>query len=613
VDHSVKTGAVVGRQLWELFFQVILLGVVLCAFVQVFSFGGASVDLNQPLKGILYTRSGDSILASVRHGATLSFWLVGGALAGSLLISAALGWLFAATPWTSFFRLPVVLVSAFPVFALGYWMRQSAGIPYLAQGILVLALGDLVLASMTSEMYVQMRRELGRGYVLAAQARGEAAWRHYWRRFLVIVLESARPRIPFLLGSSVVVERVYAFDGLGELAVSAAERAEVAVLIWLALLSLLVVRAFGVFVEVIRGWLTPEVRKTDLGQEGQLRQFFRDTLEGFLSLVRVKKPGHGAGLPQPLSLHPESSIPAIPSITDPDAAGTTKRRNPLSVRFGNYLLRSRWDQAKAGVAALAVLCALVFTVACLAGHGSQAPAGLGSQFAPPSESHWLGLDEDGKDILSQLLSAGRLLVPPAVVSLLAGMLVAVPFGVLSGYFGGRTARLVDRFMDVLDSAPKLVLVLLAIVVFEAKEGYLWKVVPFIGLTFAPAVFYQVRDSARHLRERLFVERARALGCSEARIVFLHVLWHNSRHRLLMALAYVLGGIILMDASVGYLELSQPDYPTWGALAVKGVQCAYEHAGMSFYWGVWGPIGVLVLMMTALSMAGDGLRVLLGDE
>jgi len=610
----VKAGAVIGRQLGELVFQVALLGVVLCLFVQVFSFGEATLDLARPARSVLYTRGGDSILGSVREGAKLSFLLVGGALLVSISISALLGWALAARPRLSAARLALVLSSAFPVFALSYWLMQGTGLPYLLQGILVLAIGDLVLASMTSEVYLQMTREVARGYVLAAKARGERPWRHYWRRFLVIVLESVRPRLPFLLGSSVVVERVYAMDGLGELAVSAAERGEVAVLIWLALLSLVLVRVYGTLVELIRHRLTPELRKADLKQEGRLKLFFMDTMGGLVAfLTRRKYPAIQASASHLAGNAPEQDEESS------ESGVTTRTTNHLKLRFGSYVARSRGDKLKALAALLCVLCAAIFVASCLVGPGADISRGLEHQFAPPSWSHWLGLEEDGKDIFAQLLLAGRFLVPPAAAALLLVAVVATPLGLLSGYFGGHTVRLVDRSMDVLDSVPKLVLVLLAVVVFEAREGYLWKIIPFIGLTFAPAIFYQVRDSARLMREQLFVERARALGCSEARIVFLHVLWNNSRHRLLIALAYILGGIILMDASIGYLELSQPDFPTWGALAVKGVKSANEFAGIAIdgadfnSWAVWGPMSVLVLMMTALSAVGDGMRVLLGDE
>lgn len=610
----MKAAAALGRQLWELVFQVALLGVVLCAFVQVFSFGEATLDLSQPGKSVLYTRSGDSILGSVREGAKLSFLLVGGGLLASITISAVLGWAFAVRPRLSAARLFLVLLSAFPVFALSYWLMHVTGLPYLLQGILVLAAGDLVLASMTSEVYLQMTREIGRAYVLAAEARGERPWRHYWRRFLVIALESVRPRLPFLLGSSVVVERVYAMDGLGELAVSAAERGEVPVLIWLALLSLALVRVYGILVELIRHRLTPELRKADLKQEGRLKLFFRDTLDGIVAFLTGRKyPARQA------KVEHLSGKDRGPDEEDSHKGVPPRARGLLRLRLGNYVARSRGNQLKALAALLCALCAAVFIVACLIGPGADLSEGLEHQFAPPTRSHWLGLDEDGKDLFAQLLLAGRFLVPPAAAALLLVVAVAAPLGLLSGYFGGHTVRLADRFMDVLDSVPKLVLVLLAVVVFEAREGYLWKIIPFIGLTFAPAVFYQVRDSARLMREQLFVERARALGCSEARIVFLHVLWNNSRHRLLIALAYILGGIILMDASIGYLELSQPDFPTWGALAVKGVKSAKEFGGLVIDgakfngWAVWGPMGVLVLMMSALSTVGDGMRVLLGDE
>ena len=527
-----------------------------------------------------------------------------------------LGWAFTTVPALSVLRLGLLALSAFPVFALGYWMRRSCDLPYVIQASLVLALGDLLLISMASQVYDDLRREMRRAYVLAARARGGTALRHYWRRLCVIVLESAQPRIPFLLGSSVVVERIYAVDGLGEMAVSAVERGEVVVLVWLALLSFLLVRVCGFAIELIRCRLTPEFPRSASGQQGRLRQLLLDTLDA----VRGGAPGKRQNGPSP-RLSARTSGATEGESEGPATGGTESGSvvHALRVRAGNYVLRSRWNAPKAAVAAGTVLLAAGILALCLLGPRSEISGGLERQFEEPSSAHLLGLDEDGKDILAQLLMAGRFLVPPVTVALVLVVAAATPLGLLSGYFAGRSVRFVDRSMDVLDSVPKLVLVLLAIVVFDAKEGYLWKVIPFMGLTFAPGIFYQVRNTARLLRERLFVERARALGSSEARIVFLHILWKNCRHRLLIYSAYILGGIVLMDASIGYLKLSQPDYPTWGALAMKGVLSANEYgrvamAGTAFNeWAVWGPFAVLVVMLVASSLLGDSLRTLLGDE
>jgi glutathione transport system permease protein len=255
---------------------------------------------------------------------------------------------------------------------------------------------------------------------------------------------------------------------------------------------------------------------------------------------------------------------------------------------------------------------LLFLMFCFFGGRSVKQSGsqLDQQFQAPSSAHWLGLDEDGQDILDRIRVAGRKLTPPCLATLVGVILLASPLGLLSGYYETRTARLVERLFDVLDSVPKLVLVLLAIVVFEVRGAYLWKIIPFIGMTFAPAIFYQVREGALLLRQRLFVERAWALGCSEPRIVFLHILWKNCLHRVVIASAFMFGGIILMDASIGYLNLSQPDYPTWGGLVAEGIASADDTRGTSVNfnsWALWGPAGVLAMMLMSFTLAAEALE------
>ncbi len=582
-------------QLLELLFQAALLCVVLCLFVRVFSFGETAVDFTRPAD-LFETRAGYSIFSRILDGTWLSVQLIGGALFLSTIAAVALGWLMVLFPAAGAVRFPLLLLSAFPVFALGYWLRTSSDLPYLLQAMAVLAVGDLVLMSLTSRIAQELHRELKRGYILSARARGAAAWRQYWRRLLVIACESVRPRLPFLLGSSVVVESVFALDGLGLLAVNSVRNGEVAVLLWLAVLSLMVVRMASLFIELLRTWLTPETQQKRSASGAGLWQLVSETLAALSSLVS------GTRLEAFDGDYSSREGMAVQTKSEKAPSGlfTGLRHRPL---FDRILI-------VAGLSWGAL--SLLFLLFCFFGERSAKQTGnpLELQFQAPSSTHWLGLDEDGQDILDRIRVAGRMLTPPCLATLVGVILLASPLGLLSGYYETRTARLVERLFDVLDSVPKLVLVLLAIVVFEVRGAYLWKIIPFIGMTFAPAIFYQVREGALLLRQRLFVERARALGCSEPRIVFLHILWKNCLHRVVIASAFILGGIILMDGSIGYLNLSQPDYPTWGGLVAEGIASADDTRGTSVSfnsWALWGPAGVLAMMLMSFTLAAEALE------
>ena len=585
------------NQLLELLFQVALLSVVLCLFVRVFSFGESGLDFSRPAASLLETRAGYSIFSRVLDGMWLSTWLVGGALILSTVGALASGWLMAKYPSAGAIRFPLLGLSAFPVFALGYWLRTSSELPYLLQAILVLAVGDLVLMSLTSRIAQELHLELRRGYILSVRARGASAWRQYWRRLMVIASESVRPRLPFLLGSSVVVESVFALDGLGILAVDSVRNGEVAILLWLAVLSLIVVRLASLFVELLRSWLTPEARQARITSGAGLSQLVCETLAGLSSWFSGNK---------------FEAFDGNYSVIDGMSVKFDSKKPSIGRPFTGLRHRPFIDRILVLSGLTLGVLSLLFLLFCFLGQPSVQQGGnqLDQQFQAPSSAHWLGLDEDGQDIFDRIRVAGRSLTPPCLVTLIGAILLAAPLGLLSGYYETWAARLVERLFDVLDSVPKLVLVLLAIVVFEVRGAYLWKIIPFIGMTFAPAIFHQVREGALLLRRRLFVERARALGCSEPRIVFLHILLKNCLHRVLIASSFILGGIILMDASIGYLNLSQPDYPTWGGLVAEGMASADDTRGTSVRfnsWALWGPAGVLAMMLMSFTLASEALE------
>jgi len=221
------------------------------------------------------------------------------------------------------------------------------------------------------------------------------------------------------------------------------------------------------------------------------------------------------------------------------------------------------------------------------------------QLQPPSAGFWFGTDEFGRDILSRIIFGARIALGIGALAVGIAVALGVPLGLVAGYFGGRLDTSIMRTMDVVLAFPYL---LLALIVVTLLGFGLVNVMIAVGLVYVPQYSRIVRSVTLSVRERLFVEAARAIGGSNLRIICCHVL-PNCLAPIIVQTTLSLGWAIVNAAGLSFLGLgAQPPTPEWGAMLSSGREYMRNAPWITTFPG-------LAILFTALgfNLLGDGLR------
>src|SRR3989441_5668221 len=227
---------------------------------------------------------------------------------------------------------------------------------------------------------------------------------------------------------------------------------------------------------------------------------------------------------------------------------------------------------------------------------------LGSRLEPPSPQHWLGTDQLGRDIASRLLYGARIsLVIGIVVVALAGI-----FGTLIGLVAGYAAGLIDeilmRVTEVFLAFPPLIL---AMAIAGALGPSLTNAIIAIAAVTWAVYARLARGQILALRHREFVEAARAMGASRARIIGLHLL-PNAIAPLMIQASFDMGSAIVSAAGLSFIGFgAQPPTPEWGVMISEGRNFISTQSWLSLFPGL-----AILLAVGAFNLLGDGLRDLL---
>jgi peptide/nickel transport system permease protein len=218
---------------------------------------------------------------------------------------------------------------------------------------------------------------------------------------------------------------------------------------------------------------------------------------------------------------------------------------------------------------------------------------------PPSPEHVLGTDRLGRDILSRVLWGARvsLLVGVGVVAL-SGVLGTL-FGVLAGYFKGWISELVMRITDVFLAFPALILAMVTVTILGSS---LLTVVLAISVGVIPRFTRFTRGTILSIREREYVDAARAVGASAPRIIWTHVLL-NAVDPLIVLCTLQIPTAILTEALLSFLGLGVTEpTPTWGNMINSGQIVLREAPWLTFFPGL-----AIVLTVLAFNLVGDAIR------
>lgn len=217
----------------------------------------------------------------------------------------------------------------------------------------------------------------------------------------------------------------------------------------------------------------------------------------------------------------------------------------------------------------------------------------------PSHAHLLGTDENGCDVLSELLYGARLAAEISLVVVGLCLAIGIAIGTVAGYFGGAIDDAIMRLVDVLLAFPGILLNL-AIVAIVPSAG----VGVFVfALTVNGWVGYArvARGQVLQVREREYVQAARAMGASPWRIMIRHVL-PNTLSPLIVQATFGFAGVILVEASLSFLGLGQLHNYSWGALLSQGTTYLWRTQHLAMAPGV-----AIALVVLACNLVGDGLR------
>jgi peptide/nickel transport system permease protein len=288
--------------------------------------------------------------------------------------------------------------------------------------------------------------------------------------------------------------------------------------------------------------------------------------------------------------------------TNPAIADTVAVRRPgrASATLTNVV---RFFRRKPLGAAGGVLMALMLVTAIFADPLSThdpIATDAATTLAPPGHDHWLGTDHLGRDIYSRIVHGARVSLIVGLLSTLLGSVFGGVIGLVSAYFGGKTDLITQRFLDILQGLPLLVL---ALVMSAALGPSVENVVIAISIPIIPRSARVIRASVLSIREMQYIEAARALGLRHLRIAFRHVLPNTIGPFIVLTTAQ-LGSAILVEAALSFLGLGVPEpYPSWGRmLSVSAAEYAQKAPHLVLFPGI-----AISLAVFGSNLLGDALR------
>lgn len=217
----------------------------------------------------------------------------------------------------------------------------------------------------------------------------------------------------------------------------------------------------------------------------------------------------------------------------------------------------------------------------------------------PSAEHWLGTDDKGRDILSRLLYGARISLTVGILSTVIGAAVGIVLGLISGYYGRWVDSLIMRICDVLLAFPGILLALAIVAVLGASTTNVIIAVAFFAV---PTFARIVRGSTLSVKKLEYIDAIRALGASDLRIIFMHILPNILSPIIVQATLYIASAIITASA-LSFLGMgTKPPTPEWGTMLSDGRSYIRQAPHITLFPGM-----VIFLVVIGFNLFGDGLR------
>lgn len=219
-------------------------------------------------------------------------------------------------------------------------------------------------------------------------------------------------------------------------------------------------------------------------------------------------------------------------------------------------------------------------------------------FQAPSAAHYMGTDNLGRDIWSRFVYGGRVSLVVGLSAMVIGMCIGTVLGIIAGFYGGPIDSLISWFTEVLMAFPGI---LLALTIMAILGPGVSNVIIAVGIGTIPQFMRMARSSVLKTRELDYIDAARTIGCTNGRILFVHIL-PNIIQSIIVLATLGIGGAILEGSSLSYLGLgAQPMTPEWGSML---------NAGRTFLHNAWWisvfPGMGIFLAILGINMLGEGL-------
>lgn len=295
-----------------------------------------------------------------------------------------------------------------------------------------------------------------------------------------------------------------------------------------------------------------------------------------------------------MSVHDPATAPAA-------IAGADGGAELVVAEGGRLRLLGRLVRHRSGLIGIVLLAALVLFAAVgpvlLPYDPTQQK--LKDSLMSPSLAHWLGTDQLGRDVLTRLAYGARYSLSIGVFAIAFGLVIGVPVGAVSGYFGGWLDMIIQRVTDALLAFPGI---LLALALVAGLGIGLQNVVIAVGISSIPGFIRLVRASVLASKGLPYVEAARALGVPTMVVLWRHAL-PNAVPPTVVQASVQLGAAILVAAGLGFLGLGvPPPLPEWGDMLAEAQNYVFRDPGLAVV-----PAVAIALTVLAFNLLGDGLR------
>ena len=295
-----------------------------------------------------------------------------------------------------------------------------------------------------------------------------------------------------------------------------------------------------------------------------------------------------------------------PAGRAPKNADAFERALDTRPAMGRSLYVDAWHRllknkaAVAGLVVLAVMAVLVVVGPMLVEWDHEIPD-WDNYSSPPSleTNHWFGTDALGRDLFVRTMIGGQISLLVGIISTLVSLLIGISYGAVAGYFGGRVDNVMMRFVDAVYAMPFMFFVILLMVVFGRNIFLIFVAIGAVNWLDMARI---VRGQTLSLKNKDFVEAARASGARQSQIIRRHII-PNLLGVVIVYVTLTIPQVILVESFLSFLGLGvQEPLTSWGALVNEGAQ-ELETAP----WSLLFPAGFLAATLFAFNFLGDGLR------